>query len=83
MYLLVAAFCPRTEEQNALEHAELAELEEERTVTADALYERAVIAQREDTLDFYERAKAAGFPVDDELTIARSAIGKPISKANA
>lgn len=83
VYLLVAAFCPRTEEQNALERAELAELEEERTVTADALYERAVIAQREDTLDFYERAKAAGFPVDDELTIARSAIGKPISKANA
>ena len=83
VHLLVAAFCPRTEEQNALERAELAELEEERTVTADALYERAVIAQREDTLDFYERAKAAGFPVDDELTIARSAIGKPISKANA
>lgn len=83
VYLLVAAFCPRTEEQNALERAELAELEEERTVTADALYERAVIAQREDTLDFYERAKAAGFPVEDELAIARSAIGKPISKANA
>lgn len=83
VYFLVAAFCPRTEEQNALERAELAELEEERTVTADALYERAVIAQREDTLDFYERAKAAGFPVDDELAIARSAIGKPISKANA
>ena len=83
VYFLVAAFCPRTEEQNALERAELAELEEERTVTADAHYERAVIAQREDTLDFYERAKAAGFPVDDELSIARSAIGKPISKANA
>ena len=83
VYLLVAAFCPRTDEQNALERAELAELEEERTVTADALYERAVIAQREDTLDFYERAKAAGFPVDDELAIARSAISKPISKANA
>ncbi len=83
VYLLVAAFCPRTEAQNELERAELAELDEERTVTADALYERAVIAQRADTLDFYEHAKAAGFPVDDELAIARAAMGKPVSKAGA
>lgn len=77
-YVAVCAVCPRTAEQNDAERAELSMLEEERTVTSEALYERAVMAQRADTLDFYEHAKAAGFPVEQELAQARAAMRDPV-----
>lgn len=78
-YFAVAALCPRSDEQNEAEAAELALLHEERTITTEALYERAVMAQRADTLDFYQHAKAAGFPVDRELKEAELAMTQPIS----
>lgn len=78
-YVVVAAVCPRTDAQREMEKKELALLDEERTVTTEALYERAVIAQREDTLDYYQRAKAAGFPVDRELKEAEAAMSQPIA----
>lgn len=77
-FFAVCALCPRTAAENAEEQAELAKLTEERTVTSRALYERAVIAKREDELDFYEHAKAAGFPVDEELRHARAELAAPI-----
>jgi SSS family solute:Na+ symporter len=77
-FLLVAALCPRTADENADEKAETVALEAERTISSQALYERAVIAKREDDLDFYEHAKAAGFPVDAELAAARAEMKAPI-----
>jgi len=77
-FVLVAAFAPCTEAQREAERHQLELLEEERTITAERLFHRAVQAQREDTLDYYERAKKAGFPVDAELEEARLALAKPI-----
>lgn len=79
IYFAVAAFCPRTDRENAEEKVEIALLEEERTVSAEALYRRAVTAQREDAVDFYESAKRAGFPVEHELADARRELVKPIA----
>jgi SSS family solute:Na+ symporter len=78
-YLLVAAVCPRTADENGEEKTEMALLEGERTITSQALYERAVMAKREDDLDFYEHAKKAGFPVDAELARARAELSAPIA----
>jgi SSS family solute:Na+ symporter len=78
MYVAVAALSPRTEEQREAERKELALLEKERSFTVEALYHRAVIAQREDTLDYYQRAKKAGFPVDAELEEALLAMSRPV-----
>lgn len=77
-YFVVCALCPRSAAQNAVEQHELALLEEERSITAEALYQRAVKAQRADALDFYQRAKAAGFPVDRELKEAEAAMKAPV-----
>jgi SSS family solute:Na+ symporter len=78
VFLVVAVLAPSTAAQKQAELKELALLEEERTITAEALYHRAVIAHREDALDFYTRAKAAGFPVDSELEAAKKTMLQPI-----
>jgi SSS family solute:Na+ symporter len=78
VFLAVTACAPATAAQKEAELREKALLDEERTITAEALYRRAVKAQREDALDFYTRAKAAGFPVDAELKNAREVLLQPI-----
>ncbi len=79
-YFAVAAFCPRTVEEDEREQKELLSLEQERTISSEALYRRALKVQREDALDFYESAKKAGFPVDVELSQARHALDQSISE---
>lgn len=74
VFLGVCAFAPRTEAENEAELAELAELEQERTIETQELYRRAVMAKREDTYEYYTLAKAAGFPVDKELAAAKAAL---------
>ncbi len=78
VYFTVCALAPRNETENEAEKAELAELNEERTITTETLYRRAVKAQREKTLEYYTLAKQAGFPVDHELAAARAALEAPI-----
>lgn len=78
VFLVVCALCPRTDDERAREVREEKLLEEERETTTEQLYRRAVIAQREDTLDFYQCAKRAGFPVDKELAEAEEEMHKPI-----
>ena len=77
-FFVVAALCPRSEAENEEEQAELKLLEEERTISSYALYARAVRAKREDDLDFYEHALAAGFPVEKELNEAKREMAAPI-----
>jgi SSS family solute:Na+ symporter len=77
-YGVVCALCPRTDEDNEREAAEVEVLREERETSAEALYRRAVLNKRKDTLDFYESAKRAGFPVEGELQQAREALTLPI-----
>lgn len=79
VFFVVAALCPRTATENAEEKAEVAALERERTITSQQLYERAVMDKRADDLDFYERAKRAGFPVETELAQAQAAMKAPIA----
>jgi SSS family solute:Na+ symporter len=78
VFFVAVAVFPCTEAQREQEKSELALLEEERTVTLEALYRRAVMAQRADTLDYYQRAKQARFPVDAELAEALAAMDRPI-----
>ena len=78
VFFAVALVYPRSELEEIRERDEAALLEEERETTAEALYHRAVKAQREDAVDFYESAKRAGFPVDQELADAKAELTKPI-----
>lgn len=47
-------------------------------MSVQALYERAVMEQRKDTLEYYQLAKAAGFPVEAELKKAQEEVEAPI-----
>ncbi|MEF2846577.1 MAG: sodium:solute symporter family protein [Eggerthellaceae bacterium] len=78
VFFVVAAVCPRTELQNQQEQEELHELSVERSMSVQALYERAVMEQRKDTLEYYQLAKAAGFPVEAELKKAQEEVEAPI-----
>ena len=77
-YLAVAAVCPRSEAENEAEAAEIAALEHERTIASEELYIQAVTEHREETLSFYEAAKKAGFPVENELAQAKAQLKEPI-----
>lgn len=78
-FVVVALVSPRTEEENVAERAEAKSLADERDTSSAELYRRSVVARREDALDFYEHALAAGYPVEEELRKAKDDMKAPIN----